>query len=274
MMNILLPSDFSENAQRAADFVFEMFDPAGFRLIIVHGVVPPRPSPGMMINITDLMQKDADRDLLIEKTRLEEKYDGIGRIETHSKLGYLQDVLPTFCTTHNADLVVMGTRGDNTFASKVLGSNTEHIVRLGFAPILAVPAQVEVGDAPKICIATAKTEIPHVEVLEKIFKNLKNKLSSRISVLHVLTNNTDKALKSLALDGMQIHVETEIADTAEDGINAYLAKEHVDMLVVCHRHNARIDYLFSRSTTKKLTGQIQVPLMILPGWLPVKQECI
>ena len=31
MMNILLPTDFSDNAQQAADFVFDMFDSDGFQ---------------------------------------------------------------------------------------------------------------------------------------------------------------------------------------------------------------------------------------------------
>ncbi|MFT5723708.1 MAG: nucleotide-binding universal stress UspA family protein [Bacteroidia bacterium] len=264
MMNILLPTDFSENAQQAADFVFRMFDSSGFRLILVHGVAPPRSTPGMMINITDLMEKDAERDLAIEKKRLEAKFKGESRVETHAKLGYLQDVLPSFCTAHRAHMIVMGTRGNNTLASKVIGSNTEQIVRLGIAPILAVPSDFEFDDAPRICIATAKSEIPHVEALEKMLDNLRNKQSVRLSILHVLTEPEGKADKSLPLNGMQIRVDTVSVKTAEEGINQYLENNQLDMLVVCHRHNSRLDYLFSRSTTRKLTSQIQVPMMIFP----------
>ncbi len=265
MMNILLPTDFSDNAQQAADFVFDMFDSDGFRLILIHSVVPPRSTPGMMINITDLMLKDAERDLKAEKKRLDEKFEGRGRVETFAKLGYLQDILPGFCTAKNAHLIVMGTRGSNNLSSKVLGSNTEHIVRLGFAPLLAIPTGYEIGDEPKVCIATAKQEIPHVQELEKILENFKNKHNVRLSVLHVLITEDEKASKSLGLNGMQIHVDTVNAKTPEEGITKYLKENHLDLLVVCHRHNTRLDYLFSRSTTKKLTGQIQIPLMILPG---------
>jgi nucleotide-binding universal stress UspA family protein len=265
MIHILLPTDFSENAQKAADFVFEMFGVSNFKLVLVHGVVPPRTTPGMMINITDLMQEDAERDLKIEKKRLEEKYDCPGLVQTKAKLGYLQDILPAIIAAHNADMIVMGTRGDNTIANKVLGSNTEQIVRLGLLPLLAVPTEFEIEERPKVCIATTKSEIPHVEVVERILNSLKNKQKTKLSVLHVLTSDTETAHKSLPLNGMQVAVATEIANSPEEGMNVHLANTHLDMLVVCHRHNSRIDYLFSRSTTKKLTGQIHVPLLILPG---------
>lgn len=265
MMNILLPTDFSDNAQQAADFVYRMFDADGFRLILIHGVVPPRTTPGMMINITDLMLKDAERDLQIEKKRLNDKFDGAGRVEAYAKLGYLQDILPGFCTAKNAHLIVMGTRGANKISNKILGSNTEHIVRLGFAPLLAIPEGYEIDDVPTVCIATAKQEIPHVQELEKILEGFKNRHNVKLSVLHVLVEEDDKASKSLALNGMQIRVNAVKAKSPEEGITKYLKENHLDLLVVCHRHNSRLDYLFSRSTTKKLTGQIQVPLMILPG---------
>ena len=236
-----------------------------FDSVLVHGVVPPRTTPGMMINITDLMQEDAERDLTIEKKRLEEKFDCPGLVQTKAKLGYLQDVLPAIIAAHNADMIVMGTRGDNTISNKLLGSNTEHIVRLGLLPLLAVPVDFQIDERPKVCIATSKSEIPQLEVVEQILNSLRNKQKTKLSILHVLTSDTETAHKSLPLNGMQVAVAAEIANSAEEGINAHLEQMHVDMLVVCHRHNSRIDYLFSRSTTKKLTGQIHVPLLILPG---------
>ena len=266
MINILLPTDFSQNAQDAADFVFELFDSKSIRIHLMHAVVPPRSAPGMMINIADLMLKDAEKDLEKEKDRLIESYpEAANNIEAHAKLGYLMDVIPTLCKSKNIQLIVMGTLGENDIASKILGSNTEQIIRKAFAPVLAVPSGFEVSDHPKICIATAKDHIPHTETLESMFSRLKEQHHVNLSVLHVLVSESDKALKSIKFNGMQIGVDVETADSAEEGINKHLVAEPYDMLVVCHRHNSRIDYLFRRSTTKKLAGDIQVPLMIIPA---------
>lgn len=266
MINILLPTDFSQNAQDAADFVFRLFDASSIRVHLMHAVVPPRSAPGMMINIADLMLKDAEKDVEREKDRLIEAYPAAANnIESHAKLGYLMDVIPTMCRSKNIQLIVMGTLGENDMASKILGSNTEQIIRKAFAPVLAVPTGFAVSDHPKICIATAKDRIPHTEVLESMFTKLKDQHHVDLSVLHVLTSDKDKALKSIQFNGMQIRVEVETAESAEEGINMHIKSHSLDMLVVCHRHNSRIDYLFQRSTTKKLAGEIQVPLMIMPA---------
>ena len=264
-LNILLPTDLSENAQIAADYAFSMFDSSKITVVLVHAVVSPRSTPGMMINLTELMIEDAERDLANEKMRLEEKFGNTGNIEFHAKLGYLQDVVPMFVKAHRIDLIVMGTLGENNLASKILGSNTEHIVRKGFAPLLAVPSDAMMDERPRIVIATAKEEIPMGDSLEHMFSFLRNQKSCQLSVLHVLTSENERALKALEMGAMQIRVDTEEADSPEEGISKYLDNNEVDMLIVCHRHNTRLDYLFSRSTTKKLTGSIRVPMIIMPG---------
>jgi nucleotide-binding universal stress UspA family protein len=101
--------------------------------------------------------------------------------------------------------------------------------------------------------------------LEHMFSFLRNQKSCQLSVLHVLTSENERALKALEMGTMQIRVDTEEADSPEEGISKYLDNNEVDMLIVCHRHNTRLDYLFSRSTTKKLAGSIRVPMIIMPG---------
>ncbi len=264
MINILLPTDFSENAQAATDFVCQFFDREKFRLHLVHAVVAPRSTPGMMINITQKIMADAEEDLRKEKIRLEDKFQVLEEIVIQAKQGYLQDLVPMFCRLYNIDVIAMGTFGENDLSSKFLGSNTEQIVRRGFAPILAIPREYELSDSLRICIATAKDKIPQADGLRMVLASLSNNSRAKLSVLRVLLSDNEKAHKSLQLNGRQIQVNVEKADTAEDGINSHLENNDVDLLVVCHRHNSRLDYLFSRSTTKKLTGQIQVPMLILP----------
>ncbi len=262
MINILLPTDFSENANSAADFIFDLFDPKKVKLTVVHAVTPPRSTPGMMIDLGELMIKDADKDLAEEKKRIALKFLDIASIETKSKLGYLKDVLPSLCSAYRTDIMVMGTKGENSLSSKILGSNTENIIREGTVPILAVPLTYTINDTPRICIASSKDEVPNAEALKHISDNLKNMGKAQMSVLNVLTSTDEKSLKSIPFNGLQVAVEVEIASDPEKGIIQHLEKHETDLLVVTHRHNSRIDYLFQRSTTKKLAGKMDVPLLI------------
>ena len=265
MMNILLPTDFSDNAKSATDFALSLFDPTKVRLVLAHSVVPPRTTPGMMINITNLILEDAERDLKKEKARIESKFPEVNEIITVARQGYLQDVVPVMCNAHRIHLIVMGTKGESNLASKVMGSNTEHILRRGYAPLLAIP-QMELSDERlEVVIATGKEAIPHEEEIWSMFQFLRDKTNVHFQVLQVQLSDEDKAPKSMQFGSMQIAVNVESAETPPQGIYQYLDKHKTDLLVLCHRHTTRIDYLLSRSTTKKLTGDIETPLLIFPN---------
>ncbi len=265
MINILLPTDFSDNAMSAADFALSLFNPAEVRLVLFNSVVSPRTTPGMMINITNLILKDAEKDLRNEKYRIESKFPDIQEVTTVARQGYLQDQVPIMCNAHRIDLIVMGTKGETNLATKVMGSNTEHILRRGFAPLLAVPEMELSKERLEVVIATGKEAIPHEEDIWSLFQSLKDKTNAHFQVLQVQLDPADKAPKSMKFGNMQIAVKVESAETPPEGIYQYLDKNKTDLLVLCHRNSTRIDYLLSRSTTKKLTSNIDTPLLIFPN---------
>ena len=265
MMNILLPTDFSDNAKSATDFALSLFDPAKVRLVLFHSVVPPRTTPGMMINISNLIQEDAKKDLTIEKHRIEAKFPDVHEIITVAKQGYLQDLVPALCSAHHIHLIVMGTKGETNLAAKVMGSNTESILRRGFAPLMAVPPVELTKGRLEVVIATGKEAIPHEEDIWSLFQSLKDRTRVHFQVLQVLLSADDKAPKSMKFGSMQIAVRVESANTPPEGIYKYLNSHKTDLLVLCHRNTTRIDYLLSRSTTKRLTSAIETPLLIYPN---------
>ncbi|MBO6515229.1 MAG: universal stress protein [Bacteroidia bacterium] len=265
MKHILLPTDFSENAQAAANFVCSSFNPQSVKLYLMHSVVPPRSTPGMMINISTLIQNDAEKDIELERQRLLDHFGNEWSIETGVKQGYLQDTIPSFCRGLSIDLIAMGTQGENSLSSKVFGSNTENIIRRGYAPVLAIPENYEVQKEVVVNIATEHEHVPQESVLLSMLEALQHTTQLRMKVLRVVDGESGKSPKSIEVGGLQVPVEVEIASNVEEGISHYLENHGGDILVLYHEHNSRLDYLFSRSTTKKLAGKIQVPMIILPS---------
>lgn len=265
MIRILLPTDFSENACSAADYVCDTFNLEEVQLVLVHAVIPPRSSPGMMISLSDLMEKDAKEALAKEKERLVQKFNIGVEIKTATRLGYLVDLVPSFCTKFNIDLIAMGTQGENQLASKIFGSNTEQVVRKAKTPVLAIPDKFPVRKNLHICMATPEPELPNGQTISRLFSGLRHRELTHFIGLHVMTNDEDKAVKSLTMGGLQVPVEVIKANSPEEGIRSYLESKDVDVLVVNHAHKSRFDYLFGRSTTKKLAGYIQVPMMVVPN---------
>ncbi|MCB9261038.1 MAG: universal stress protein [Flavobacteriales bacterium] len=264
MINILIPTDFSDNAKQAADFAFTFFNKNGVHFHLVHSVIQPRSSTGMMIDLNQIMLDDADKDLKEEKARLEQKFAPGHPIKTIAKLGYLKDVLKMASREYGAKLIVMGTKGENSLSDKILGSNTEQIIRKNNLPVLAVPAGFVPNKNPNVCVATNEENIPKAEELSAILDALESANHCHFSVLNVLTNGAERAAKSIKLGNMQVGVQAVHAATPEEGIQVYIENKPLDMLVVYHKHNSRFDYFFSRSTTKKLAGQVEIPLLVIP----------
>ncbi|MCB0733827.1 MAG: universal stress protein [Flavobacteriales bacterium] len=263
MINILIPTDFSPNAQVATDYAIGQFTHSKVQFTLYHAVIQPRSYSGMLVNITDIMLNDA-RDLLNQEiTRIKEKFgDGV-HLTSATRVGHLEDVINTVIRKNNIDLVVMGTKGESDVASKVLGSNAEHIIRKSEKPVLTIPNSSTVEQLSEILIATDQSELPNAQELQTLLSALVNQVS--ISALTVLTSDTDKAPKSIELSGHQLPVHAENAPKAMEGIENYLHANNVDMLVVYHHHKARLDYLFSRSITKKVAGNVAIPLLVIPG---------
>ncbi|MBI1307371.1 MAG: hypothetical protein GC181_12275 [Bacteroidetes bacterium] len=261
MINILLPTDFSENAKAATDLAISQFNHSQVEFLIYHAVIQPRSSSGMLVNITDIMLDDARKLLIEEENRIREKFGESVKMRTTTHVGYIEDVLPVLARKEMIDLVVMGTKGENDVASKVLGSNAEHVIRKSPIPVMTIPMPVGIDHIKEVIIATEKEELPHAAQIAEIFSSLAHK--PNISVLTVITGDKDKAPKSVEFHGHQLPVRIVNASKASEGIDEFLHENEVDLLVMYHVHSSRLDYLFSRSITKKMAGHVGVPMLVV-----------
>ncbi len=140
MLKILLPTDFSKNAQRTADYFSQWFRPDAVEITLFNAIVPPRSSGGAFINIQSQLSQIAQQEMDKEVKRLsgvtQAKVDGICRI------GYLEDTLDVAFKTLKADMAIMCTKGESNLASRLFGSNAEHCLRKLSYPVWVVPTQL------------------------------------------------------------------------------------------------------------------------------------
>lgn len=261
-MNILIPTDLSPNAQSATDFALRSFNLAKARVVLLHAVVPHRSSGGMLINLTNLLLQDSKQQLDKERDRLKAIYGKRLKITVKAQAGFLPDLLPELAKVEQADLIVMGTKGTGNIAAKILGSNAEHIIRTCPAPVLAIPFREQMHSIERVLIATERMELIQQDMLIKILDALQ--IRPEIEALTILTDEHNKAAKSLEINGRHIPVTAKKATKVVEGLNNHLKENHYDLMILYHQHNTRWDHLLQRSITTKFTGTMQVPLLVLP----------
>ena len=141
MKTIMVPTDFSPNANKALDFAVEIASGARASIILVY--------------VNDLLDTP-----FREKTALENKYGLPGEEAAEMELemickniresmrldvtyqvfgGTVTSAILDAAKENNASLVVMGTLGNTGFKEKLVGSITAAIISKSDIPVMAVP---------------------------------------------------------------------------------------------------------------------------------------
>lgn len=138
---ILVPTDFSENAQSAMDYAVALAKQCSAKVHLLHSPVVPTyllmdlsysPGPEAVTRILN----DSQQALDAQAERLADA--GVEHF-TAIREGTAHEVIRDYAKEHDVDLVVMGTHGRSGVAKLMYGSVTERVVKTVHTPILVVP---------------------------------------------------------------------------------------------------------------------------------------
>lgn len=269
---IIVPTDFSINAANATDFALGIARGKGAELHLVHSYSVPYTGSNVMIDISDVLRQKAEEDmrLLIEEIRHNEKNKDV-IITWSCEYGPASEVVAAKAETEKADLIVMGTKGADSVASKLLGSVTYNTIRKVKIPVIVVPEKATAGEIRKIVFASDLHINGNISMVEHL-KNIAVDLGSTVDVLYVNRHPEEKPDITMAVDTLKmdqklaaIYHKFEIVnnDNVEEGINDFMESHSCDMLAVMPKHHGFLESLFHKSVTRSLTMHANLPLLVL-----------
>ncbi len=186
--NILLPTDFSACADKAAAFAIHFALSFGARLVLAHvSIIYEEP---------DHRHTDVQAHLLEEpearyRRQLEEHLAREGGADIEHELVQIHGVnvaasLAEYAENHAIDLIVMGTHGRRGFKHWLLGSVAEDLVRRAPCPVFSVkeawsgrPQDMTAILVPVDFSLASRTALHKARVLAE-------RLGARLQVLHVV----------------------------------------------------------------------------------------
>jgi nucleotide-binding universal stress UspA family protein len=142
---ILVPTDFSEGAERAASYAFEMAAQVGAQVHLLNAYqISVYPGDRSMAGrLMDELQALGEKGL----KELAAKYPTKGAAgQQLVKVGDPRDVIIATASELHADLIVMGTQGRRGLKRMFIGSVAEAVVRTAPCAVLVVPPAPEKGD--------------------------------------------------------------------------------------------------------------------------------
>ncbi|MEM8609576.1 MAG: universal stress protein [Myxococcota bacterium] len=147
IQRILVPTDFSENAEHALAYAISLAKAFGAEIHLLHAPVVPTyllmdlsysPGPEVVTRIHD----EAENALRGRVGAIEAA--GLEHVETLRE-GTAHEVIRDYAAEIDANLIVIGTHGRTGVAKLLYGSVTERVVKTATTPIIVVPH----GAAPK-----------------------------------------------------------------------------------------------------------------------------
>ena len=266
MKRILVPTDFSPNAEKALNFAVQIAKKAGAEIFLIHATESS--------NEPEALAAAKERLVLTVNSISETEQVKItsGVIADSSVNGILDAI-----AEYRADLVLMGTVGNTGFNERIFGSRTAVVIGKSPVPVLAIPLLSEWKEPEKILVAVNRFE--GTDVLLKPVMRLAT-LFKAVIQLTIFTDTDDDYVEDFKLHEMKIknfrdelkekypNLEFNTVHLAglhfRKSLQDWIDSNKIDMLVMLTHRRTLIGSVFNSSMTKKMSYHTNIPLLAVP----------
>lgn len=278
MNNILIPTDFSENANKAFLCALKIANQYDANLYVLHSHQSPVLSfshagqPSVLAEVYDeisLSKFDFFKKRTPELHKLAHDHRlNHGKIIFLFEEGTVLDTVKRVIEREQISLVVMGTLGATGFQKQFMGTNTVSVIKNTRIPVLCVPTEASLSDIKKIAFTTLFREKDR-EALREIL-DFADHFDAQVYCTHVMQENTSPAdilqysedwRKSFDRRNMDfIFLEKE--SSLEETIHGFIQENNIDLLAVVKRNRGFFDRLVSSSLSNNLAFHSQTPILV------------
>ncbi|WP_158596941.1 universal stress protein [Aquimarina sp. BL5] len=276
MKNILLPTDFSENARNAIDYAMEFFKN---ELCAFHILNVQKASNYMM---DDLMAAPANTSIhqsVVQgsKEKLSTLLKELKEEITHENYTFhaltdydiFTDAIQQAVKSKNIDLIVMGTNGATSAREVVFGSNTLNVIRKVDCPVLVIPKGYVFEGLKTILYTIDYNDHFTTENIEPLVDTL-HKYKASLRILKIKEDDTvtiaefddKKHLKDFFKDiNHTFHSITNVPTPV--AIDSFVQIMDVDMNAMFIHRETFLERFFRGSETPKISYGTRVPLLVM-----------
>lgn len=271
MQTIVAATDFSENSVNAVYYAADMACVTGADLTLLHVYPLPeafRESPVTAYNF-EQVEKDALKDMDLLEETVNNRTGGRIKVSTALMQGKVVEGIKDYCETVELYAVVTGSESKGEFDRLLFGGNTLKAIKKLPWPVMVVPPGVKFTSLRNIGLACDFRDVVDTIPFREI-QSLVNKFKAALHVIHVREEG-DTALRIqeteeyLWLQNILSELNPQyhfINDTnIETGINRFLEKNELDLLIIIPKKHNLFHKLFYPSHSKNLVLQVQVPVM-------------
>lgn len=273
MKTILAATDFSQAANNACLFAYEIAKSFNARLIIytAYQQVP------IVLPDVPVIATPADMEAFVEQQLKQEAKqldtDPSVTIETICSESPSANGIVDAARQRHADIIIAGMKGTGKGVRKVFGSTVTSLINKTTVPLIIVPENKKYTTVNTIALANESDLMPDTdthlldvvrEVVEKFHSNLylvrisKNKMKQAFAILY-----SPSTIKRM-LRNLNPVYECREGKELTTALNDFIKQHNVEMLAMLSHPHSLLTRWLGGSATQNMIFESQVPLLIIP----------
>lgn len=270
---ILVPIDFSENANTAVQFAIDLAKKRGFDIHLYHNYTV---SSSTFDDVNSDSSDDNFKADVLMADLIEKLKANNPTIVFTSKCerGIITESLlkETKNTTYSA--IIMGTKGKTDDTSVIVGSTTYAVSQKSNIPVIAIPFNFQTKDIKKIGLLS-NFKYAELDTLNEYIKIFGSDVKVQIIHVHYHSESESDIEDKLEIWKYQIKKHTEITDvdievdsiqtdveeldTIPEVINDIIKDEEIDVVLITKTRKSFFERLFKKSVAKQIIHHPIIP---------------
>lgn len=270
---ILVPIDFSENANTAVQFAIDLAKKRGFDIHLYHNYTV---SSSTFDDVNSDSSDDNFKADVLMADLIEKLKANNPTIVFTSKCerGIITESLlkETKNTTYSA--IIMGTKGKTDDTSVIVGSTTYAVSQKSNIPVIAIPFNYQTKDIKKIGLLS-NFKYAELDTLNEYIKIFGSDVKVLIIHVHYHSESESDIEDKLEIWKYQIKKHTEITDvdievdsiqtdveeldTIPEVINDIIKDEEIDVVLITKTRKSFFERLFKKSVAKQIIHHPIIP---------------
>jgi nucleotide-binding universal stress UspA family protein len=272
MKKILVPTDFSDQAENALKVAAQMARKFDSEIFLLHMLELP-------LDLIDPSQPNGSGDLpeaiffmKLAHQRFTEvmKKDYLKGIKVHETVEFHEafDGIMQISNKYECDVIIMGSSGADGLKEIFIGSNTEKVVRSSNIPVLVIKKEIPIFDVKKFVFATDLNP-ETIPTFEKAVE-FAHKLQTKIEL--VMVNTPSKFITTSQMDEkLKLYTENINEDdyhftlyndvSVETGILNYGIKINADLIGISTHGRQGLAHFINGSISEDLVNHAKRPIV-------------
>lgn len=276
MINVLIPTDFSENAWNAIRYGLQFFkaEPTNFYLLHIGLSERLGSSDDTVANgiIFDKKNTTGIKDKLIEiEKRIEDSFPNTNhRFYASQEHTFFIEGIKRSVADKKIDFILMGTKGASGLKEATIGSRTGEVITRVKCPTLVIPEKAEFVIPKEIVFPTDFNNYYKNRILLTLAEIMAIN-ESTLRVFHVtrkerelsVSQQENKGFLEDFLDDKPHSFHFQAAQNIEDALSEFIAKNNINMIAMVAKNINFFQRLLFKPSIAKISYHTETPFLVL-----------